>query len=130
MRLKMLALMVAAAMGGTSTLATAAQTGPRDSGARPSVVDAPPPNYSDSMARLQEATQRLRQAIQAMAEQPAGDRRAAHRGFRRTRDGAARAWPAYRDWRLGTERRLLSATRIRAAAGAELGGVAPSFHGP
>ena len=33
------------------------------------------PNYTQSMARLQEAAQRLRDAVQAMAQQPAGPRR-------------------------------------------------------
>ena len=33
------------------------------------------PNYTQSMARLQEAAQRLREAVQAMAQQPAGPRR-------------------------------------------------------
>lgn len=46
-----------------------------------SMIDLPPelrmgagiePNYTQSMARLQEAAQRLRQAVQAMAQQPAG----------------------------------------------------------
>jgi hypothetical protein len=33
------------------------------------------PNYTQSMERLQEAAQRLRDAVQAMAQQPAGPRR-------------------------------------------------------
>lgn len=74
MRLNMLAMMVAAALAGTSTVAMAADSTSRDRGTM-SVVDAPPPNYADSMARLQESTQRLREAIQNMSQHPAGDRR-------------------------------------------------------
>ncbi|HEX6318098.1 MAG TPA: hypothetical protein VFZ84_04425 [Burkholderiales bacterium] len=48
------------------------------------MIDLPPelrmgagtePNYTKSMERLQEAAQRLRDAVQAMAKQPAGPRR-------------------------------------------------------
>jgi hypothetical protein len=34
-----------------------------------------PTNYGESMVRLQEAAQKLREAVQAMAQQPAGPRR-------------------------------------------------------
>jgi hypothetical protein len=43
--------------------------GPATSGA---TVRSTSPNYSASMARLQEAAQRLRESIQAMAQQPPG----------------------------------------------------------
>ena len=74
MRLNTLAMMIAAALAGTSVNGLAADAA-RDRSGTFSVVDAPPPNYADSMARLKEATQRLREAIQHMAQQPAGDKR-------------------------------------------------------
>jgi sporulation protein YlmC with PRC-barrel domain len=55
-----------AATGASSTSAASSQGG--------SVVTTSP-EYTASMKRLQDAAQKLREAIQAMAQQPAGDRR-------------------------------------------------------
>ena len=70
---KPLVLILAAALAGAAP--ALAQTGATDRPGKPSVVNAPPANYSDSVARLMEASQRLREAIQAMAQHPAGERR-------------------------------------------------------
>lgn len=45
-----------------------------DKSKKPSVVSTNP-DYSKSMERLQQAAQKLREAIQAMAQEPVGDRR-------------------------------------------------------
>jgi len=74
MQSKLTTLVLAAALSGIWLPATA-DSAARDKAAASSVVDAPPPNYSDSMARLQEAAQRLRESIQSMAQQPSGERR-------------------------------------------------------
>ena len=70
MQSKLTAILVAAALSGAWLPATADTTA-RDKAAASAVVDAPPPNYADSMARLQEAAQRLREGIQQMAQHPA-----------------------------------------------------------
>ena len=73
MKARLTVVIVAAALSGAWVPAMAT-TVERDKTAN-SVVDAPPPNYSDSMARLQEAAQRLREGIQQMAQYPPGERR-------------------------------------------------------
>ncbi|HEX6321201.1 MAG TPA: hypothetical protein VFZ84_20230 [Burkholderiales bacterium] len=59
------ALLVA---GGAAAQAPQGQAGPASAGATA-------PNYGESMTRLQQAAQKLREAVQAMAQQPAGPRR-------------------------------------------------------
>jgi hypothetical protein len=74
MHSKLTALAVAAAMSGAWLPATADTTAQEKAGVV-SVMEAAPPNYSDSMARLQEAAQRLREGIQQIAQHPVGERR-------------------------------------------------------
>lgn len=63
-------LVVATALAASgSTLA-----GESDKAKKPMVVSTSP-DYSKSMEQLQQATQKLREAIQQMAQEPAGDRR-------------------------------------------------------
>lgn len=57
-----------------AVLAQSSSTSPASPSAGASVQSASP-DYSASMSRLQEAAQRLRESIQAMAQQPAGEGR-------------------------------------------------------
>ena len=62
-------MMVAAMYGFTGCIYADDPASARDGG------ESSPPNYSATMSRLQEASQRLREAIQAIAREPAGARR-------------------------------------------------------
>jgi sporulation protein YlmC with PRC-barrel domain len=53
---------------------TGASTSGNNSG-KVGVIDAPPPQYTAAMKRLQDSAQRLRESIQAMAQHPPGDNR-------------------------------------------------------
>lgn len=64
MRRNLLALVAAAALAGGSAPVLAQSAGATA-----------PTNYGESMVRLQQAAQKLREAVQAMAQQPAGERR-------------------------------------------------------
>lgn len=69
-----------AALGMSAALAVSGAwaAGPTSTGTTTgsaAVIDAPPPDYTASMTRLQEAEQKLREAIQAAAQQPAGTQR-------------------------------------------------------
>ncbi|MBV1797484.1 hypothetical protein [Siccirubricoccus sp. G192] len=81
MKAGLLATAVMAGLFGTASLALAQGqpgsmgTGPGSPSPQGQVITEPPPEPSLSMDRLQRATEDLRKAIQAMAEQPAGDRR-------------------------------------------------------
>ena len=70
---RILASAVAAAL--LLPVAAFAQSSSQDKSSAGSTVSATSPNYSASMTRLQEAAQRLRESIQAMAQQPAGEGR-------------------------------------------------------
>jgi hypothetical protein len=81
MKAGLLATAAMAGLFGTASLALAQGQpgsmgqGPGSPSPQGQVITEPPPQPSLSMDRLQRATEDLRKAIQAMAEQPAGDRR-------------------------------------------------------
>ena len=75
MRRKALSLIVAAACCGASGIAAAQTSGSAAAQSSTVVRSAGPVNYGESMVRLQQAAQKLRESIQAMAQQPAGERR-------------------------------------------------------
>jgi exonuclease VII small subunit len=79
MQRSFLTLMSAAAMCGIAGSAMAQAQSPSQPGASAGTSSAAgataPTNYSQSMARLQQAAQKLREAVQAMAQQPPGPRR-------------------------------------------------------
>lgn len=64
------ASLVAAALA----IPASAAAGESDKSKKPGVVSTSP-DYSKSMERLQQAAQKLREAVQAMAQEPAGERR-------------------------------------------------------
>jgi hypothetical protein len=68
MHKRLITFLVCTALASVS-LPAAAQSS-RDGQPSGDVINAPEPNYADSMARLQEGAQRLREAIQHMARQP------------------------------------------------------------
>lgn len=64
MKHRLLGMLVSAALLGAAGSAGAQTAG-----------STAPTNYGESMVRLQQAAQKLREAVQAMAQQPAGPRR-------------------------------------------------------
>lgn len=76
MRIFYLMCAVATALGGAAVAGVVhAQQKAGDAGKAPGVVRADDPNHTQSMERLRQAADKLRQSIQEMADQPAGPRR-------------------------------------------------------
>jgi hypothetical protein len=77
MQPRILSLIVAAALGGSGFAIAQTSGSSGTEGSRGPRLQAGPVNYGESMVRLQQAAQKLRESIQAMAQQPPGEQRTA-----------------------------------------------------